>query len=431
MVARMRSAERSLLYIDVSHTWSSNLQTGMQKVVRELCTVWSSENYECRLVVFQDGHYKVLPREAFFEITRISTANTSKKNSRARIKQIIRSVYIKLRRKIPPKIRILLQMSKAAQILRQYFNPTLAINDYENWPAEGARLLILELSFDLEHIDYVLNLASKNKAVVTFFSYDLIPVNHQQYCSFEFTVLFEKYLEISRKSKKLWSISQTTKSELEQYVGNSEQLTDSRYKWLPPSLYPNCEHEKLFENPKNSPYLLLVSSFDPRKNHLGFFDSLRILKANGIDVPKVVLVGGIAQNESPIDKGIRDLTSEGFDLVKLLNIEECCVGKVYQGALLTVYPSFFEGFGLPIVESLSFGVPVLTSNIGSTGELLQLPGTFGFIVGDSIDLAKRLSYFLTNPSAQDKLRKDAIRTKDSLGSWLEYAADLYSFSTKE
>jgi glycosyltransferase involved in cell wall biosynthesis len=431
MVAEMRSAEKSLLYIDVSHTWSSNLQTGMQKVVRELCAVWSSENYECRLVVFQDGHYKVLPREAFSEITRIPMTNISKNHLRKRIKQVIRFIYFKLRQKIPLKIRALLQMSKSAKKLREFFNPVLFVQDYETWPTEGARLLILESIFEMSHTNYILNLISENKAIVIFFSYDLIPINHRQYCSLEATILFERYIEISRNSKKLWSISQTTKSELENYVGKPPYLTDSKYKWLPPTSYPGCEHKLPFDNSKNKPYLLLVSSFEPRKNHLGFFDALQILKADGVDVPKVVLIGGSSWDDGPITKRIRELTLGGFDLIKLLNIDECCVGKLYQGALLTVYPSFFEGFGFPIVESLSYGVPVLTSNIGSTGELLQLPGTFGFIVGDSMDLAKQLKYFLTNQSAQKTLKEDAIRTKDSLGTWSEYAADLYTFSIKE
>jgi len=431
MVEGMKLNEKSLLYIDVSHTWNSNLQTGMQKVVRELCSAWSAEKYQCRLVIYQDGHYKVLPREAFLEIASISRENISKNHFRKKIKQFSRSIYFKVRQKIPIKIRAFLQMSKSAQKLREFFNPVLAVKDFETWPSDGARLLILESIFERSHTEYILNLISKKKAIVTFFSYDLIPINHRKYCSFEATMLFERYVEISRFSEKLWSISQTTKSELENYVGNSKYLTDSKYKWLPPSSYPNCEHKIPFDNSKNKPYVLLVSSFEPRKNHLGFFDALRILKAGEIDTPKVVLIGGSSWDDGPISKGIRDLNLDGFDVVKLLDIKECCVGKLYQGALFTVYPSFFEGFGFPVVESLSFGVPVLTSNIGSTGELLQIPGTFGFIAGDSRDLAKQISYFLTNQSAQKKLREDAIRTKDSLGSWSEYATDLYSFAITE
>jgi glycosyltransferase involved in cell wall biosynthesis len=431
MVARMNTTKKRLLYVDVSHTWSSDLQTGMQKVVRQLCSVWSSEEYECRLVIFQDGHYKVLPNEAFTEIVRISSSDISKDHFRKRFKQIIKFIYLKIRQKIPSKVRVLLQMSKSAQMLRDFFNTVPIVKDYETWPHDGARLLILELSFDLDHINYILNLISNKKAIVTFFSYDLIPINHRQYCSVEFTVIFEKYLEISRNSKRLWSISETTKSELEEHVGQSKYLTDSKYKWLPPAPYARCKHEMPFDNYKNVPYLLLVSSFDPRKNHLGFFESLQILRAQGVDTPKVVLVGGTGQNDGPINKGIRELNLEGFDLVKLFNIQECCVGKLYQSALLTVYPSFFEGFGLPVVESLSFGVPVLTSNIGSTGELLQLPGTFGFTVGNSIDLAKKLGNFLTDQSMQKKLRAEAKKAKDDLGSWLEYADDLYIFAIRE
>jgi glycosyltransferase involved in cell wall biosynthesis len=90
-----------------------------------------------------------------------------------------------------------------------------------------------------------------------------------------------------------------------------------------------------------------------------------------------------------------------------------------------------EGFGLPVVESLSFGVPVLTSDIGSTAELLKLPGTIGFIPTDPKDLATKLKLFLTNQSTQQTLTEGAKSAKNLLGNWSDYANDLYLFATKE
>jgi hypothetical protein len=120
-------------------------------------------------VIFQDGHYKVLPNEAFTEIVRISSSDISKDHFRKRFKQIIKFIYLKIRQKIPSKVRVLLQMSKSAQMLRDFFNTVPIVKDYETWPHDGARLLILELSFDLDHINYILNLISNKKAIVTFF----------------------------------------------------------------------------------------------------------------------------------------------------------------------------------------------------------------------------------------------------------------------
>jgi glycosyltransferase involved in cell wall biosynthesis len=296
---------------------------------------------------------------------------------------------------------------------------------------EGSHLLILDLFFNLDHAEYIIELAKNKKVELTFFSCDLIPINHQEYCSSDLTFYFRKFLEISKYSGKLWCISKTTKREIDEYVGTSPYLANSTFKWLPPSLYGDCLHKLPFVQAEEPPYLLFVSSFEPRKNHVGFFKAVRNLREMGVDVPRIILVGGNAWDDDPITQGILDLRSEGFDLVKLTNIDECCVGKLYQHALLTLYPSFFEGFGLPVVESLSFGVPVLTSNIGSTGELLELPGTMGFFPGDSNDLAKQLNSFLTNESLRQKLKNDAISTRGAFGDWLEYASELYAYATKE
>ncbi|CAB4914571.1 unannotated protein [freshwater metagenome] len=427
----MFDSKKPSLYIDVSHTWNSNLQTGMQKVVRELCAAWDSENFECQLVIFQNGQYKILPRNALKEILIVSLSQDSKTLFRDRLRKTARLIYFKIRSKIPLCIRLSFQTSNPARKIRSYLNSTPTLENYETLNINGINLLILEIVFDPDQIEYIFNLISSKQTSVTFFSYDLIPINYKEFCTPEFIHLFKRYLEISRYSQKLWSISNHTKNELEQFVGNSENLIHSTYKWLPPSVYVKCDHNLPFQNSEKKKYLLFVSSFEPRKNHLGFFLALQLLKKEKITIPTVVFVGGSAWNDGPINKNMENLILEGFDLIKLNNIKECCVGNLYKHALLTLYPSHMEGFGLPVVESLSFGVPVLTSDIGSTAELLKLPGTIGFIPTDPKDLAAKLKLFLTNQSTQQTLTEGAKSAKDLLGNWSDYANDLYLFATKE
>lgn len=428
----MSSTSKPKLYVDVSHTWGSDLQTGMQKVVRQLCAVWADDAYDCYLVVYQNDSYRVLPRSAFKEILHTYSERNEKVPKRRNILEKLKPLYRKIKSKIPLILRAKILMSYPIQNIRLNLNKVQPIEVSDSLNTEGMNLLILELVFDQKHVNYIKELVTKHDASVTFFSYDLIPINHQQYCAPEFVEMFREYLEISHYSENLWSISNTTRNELQDFVGESQYLRKSTFKWLPPSIYSKCNHSLIDEEQFPAvPYWLFVSSFEPRKNHMGLFAAMRILKERGNLLPKIVFVGGSSWDDDPITKGLQELIREGFNLVKLKNINECCVGKLYGNASLTLYPSHFEGFGLPIIESLSFGVPVVTTEIGSTGELLHLPGTLGFEQGNSHDLALKLESFLRNEELQKNLLNGAGSARQNLGTWEDYAKDLFNFSIKK
>ena len=402
----------------------------MQKVVRQLCTSWATEEYECHLVIFQDGHYKILNKCSLSEIFKTYSERNPKISLRKKIWKILKPIYRKLLSKISMSSRTSIVMSRPARFVSKFLNEIPSIESSQEFRVEGINLLILELIFDPNHLLYILDLVKNSKVRLTFFSYDLIPINHPQYCAPEFISMFRKYLEISKYSRNLWSISDTTKLELEHYVGTSIHLMKSIFKWLPPSIYTDCQHSTTISmSHSESPYWLFVGSFEPRKNHLGFFEALRILKRQGLELPTVILVGGGNWNDVPITKGIKGLIYEGFNVIKLANINECCVGELYKGADLTVYPSHFEGFGLPVVESLSFGVPVIISDIGSTHELLTLPGTLGFEPGNSNDLALKLGTFIQSEKFREGLYANAKSNMNCLGTWKDYARELYFFAT--
>ena len=427
----MLASQRTPLYVDVTNTWASDLQTGMQKVVRQLASVWHAQEFDCHFVIYQNGNYLLLPDTSLEEIKiTYSERNSGSINRKViwnRIRQSLHRVVIKM-----PRIKSMgFLQSDFALHARKLLDTIPGVEKLDVIELEGINLLILEIVFDSEHVNLIIDLAKNKNISLTFFSYDLIPINHPEFNSSDFIKIYQKYMEISLFSKNLWSISDTTQTELETYVQNSKHTNKSIYQWLPASQYTKCEHGLPFQIAGESAYLLFVSSFEKRKNHLGFLDALRILKLQGIEIPKIVFVGGTGWDETGILEGIKNLSSDGLELVRLLNIPECCVGNLYQYALLTVYPSHFEGFGLPVVESLSYGVPVLTSNIGSTGELLKIPGTLGFEAGNSNDMAEKLRIFLTNKDMQQELQAAAVSSKNAVGNWTEFGRKLYEFATTE
>ena len=114
------------------------------------------------------------------------------------------------------------------------------------------------------------------------------------------------------------------------------------------------------------PFFLFVGTKEPRKNLLGTLDGFRRAVAGGLD-HDLVLVGsdgwqpGIAERIAA--SGLSDR------VVDLGPISTARLAGVYQGCSALVLASFYEGFGIPLVEAMAHGKPVITSNIGAMAEV--------------------------------------------------------------
>ncbi len=157
----------------------------------------------------------------------------------------------------------------------------------------------------------------------------------------------------------------------------------------------------------DSPYILYVARLEhPGKNHVGLIRAFEALKARTGLPHQLVLAGPdwtradevhLAAARSPCAADIRFPGGLAFDALTSL----------YAGADLFVLPSFYEGFGLPILESMACGVPVACSNVSSMPEVAGDAGVL-FDPDDPADLADAMEKVLLDRALHATLAKRSV-----------------------
>ncbi|MDB5185594.1 MAG: glycosyl transferase group 1 [Candidatus Saccharibacteria bacterium] len=115
-------------------------------------------------------------------------------------------------------------------------------------------------------------------------------------------------------------------------------------------------------------YMLFVSTLEPRKNIEGIVRAYRALPKKLRDEYSLVLAGGWGWRDEAIREAIQEARMAGDRVVLTGYIDTDDKPALYSGATAFIWPSHYEGFGLPVVEAMSCGTPVLTANNSSLPE---------------------------------------------------------------
>jgi len=141
-------------------------------------------------------------------------------------------------------------------------------------------------------------------------------------------------------------------------------------------------------------YLLHVGTLEPRKNVGNLLDAWKALRKDDPATPPLVIAGGYGWRSRSMVKKLRAAEAEG--LIHLGRVEHDRLIGLYQAASLFVFPSLYEGFGLPILEAMACGVPAVASDSSSLPEVMGDAGVL-FDPEDTGGIAHAIRHVLSNP----------------------------------
>lgn len=264
---------------------------------------------------------------------------------------------------------------------------------------------------------------SKVPAVVTI--HDLIFIRFPKlYKPIDRKIYFKKVKYACISADKIIAISNQTKADIIEFLKIDPSKVEVVYQSISNKYFERIEIPDLLSK-YNIPekYILAVGSIEERKNQLSILKALHETKIN----ISVVFVGKPTSYATLLLNYITENKME--HQVKFLNnIPRKELAVLYRQASMSIYLSIFEGFGLPVIESMASGCPVITSNVSC------LPETAGdsAILCDpknSTELAKNINSILEN----DSFRKDLIekgKKRAQLFHPEKYAENLISLYSK-
>lgn len=171
----------------------------------------------------------------------------------------------------------------------------------------------------------------------------------------------------------------------------------------------------------DQPYFLFVGTLKPRKNLSRLLKAYSLLSNSIKDQAILVIAGGKGWGDITVTEEVTSLNLSNY--VKILGyVDEITLSALYSNSKFLAMPSLYEGFGLPLVEAMSYGVPVLTANNSS---MTEVAGNAGILV-DALDIksiADGLKEMITNNKLRKTLAKNA-KLNSSRYSWDESAIKL-------
>ena len=235
-----------------------------------------------------------------------------------------------------------------------------------------------------------------------------------------------------RRQDEIIAISRNTASDIIRFFG------------LPPervrAIYNGLEHDRFFSVPHEGaravaaerhrlaqPFFLYVARLEhPGKNHLRLIAAFNAFKASTRSPWQLVLAGSDWQGAAAIHAAIAaspfapDIRCLGF-------VPDADLPALYQAAGMLVFPSLYEGFGLPVVEAMACGCPVLTSTRGSLGEVAaQAAETFE--PENLADMQRQMARLAEDAGLRERLRAAGLERARQFDWRITAAATLETYA---
>jgi len=262
---------------------------------------------------------------------------------------------------------------------------------------------------------YPINPSYPKKSIITI--YDLIPVLYPSLVTpvyaWQSRVLLPRIL---KKTSRILAISEHTKSDLVKRYNLDPETIDVTPLGVSDHFHP-CNQQEVKQYRQRmgllDPYILFVGALEPKKNIPGILKAFSLCLKEFPDL-KLVLAGKLSWKYKDIFNLIKDLKIEKQVMyLDFVPYEE--LPLLYSGAEVFVFPSQYEGFGLPPLEAMKCGTPVIVSNQSSLPEIV---GSEGLMVtpDDYVGLSHKILTILLDQSFRSHMSHYYLK-RSNLFSW--------------
>lgn len=276
---------------------------------------------------------------------------------------------------------------------------------------------------------FLFPLVSTKKSVV--FIYDLSFLHFPEYAHKKAQKLLSAQVPIAAlKATHIITISNYIKSEIvEQFKVPAQKVS---------VIYPAVDKAIFYRRPAsqvaatrnkfglNKPYILFIGTLEPRKNIEGLLKAYALLPAPLKNKYLLAIAGGKGWQDEKLNRSLSHFPKSSLKLIDKPTDED--LASLYSGAATFVFPSHYEGFGMPPLEAMACGAPVIASNNSS---LPEVTGSAALLINSSNpeEITKALAKILIDANRQKELIRLGYQQVDKF-SWQAGAETLYDIIIK-
>jgi len=221
---------------------------------------------------------------------------------------------------------------------------------------------------------YILPILKKNGVKIAVQIYDIIPITHPQYCHQNTTYFFMNYLAAHLEYADIIIVStESTKQEINMLT---DQLSLGRKKievvplgsdFIDDVTKKGDVDKTVIKIAARQKYILMVGTIEPRKNHKLLIDAYdKYLSNENINI---IIAGRVGWNVEEFVKQLMGHYDYNSRIFHVEGANDATIDYLYRNAFYVAFPTYNEGFGLPLIEAIERGTPVAATNIGVLREV--------------------------------------------------------------
>lgn len=425
------------IWIDITDllSWRGHM-TGIQRVVFGIASRYQRDEENVQFFYYDDVKRKFFEQEIDLVEWLKENEHSGGNPPRSLRSKIVDRVPYRLRNNTPKFVKK--SVVKSAMIAinkKQQLQTYLKRRNVESDSRSEAGfqkddlVIVLGNGWDKQNTFYDLGVLKKNiQFKLVNVVYDLIPIFEPQFFGGLVTNQYANYMfESVVNSDLLLPISKSTDRDISRFcdrfdiekpmssvirLGDEvDEISEKKPNWMP----------------NNENYILCVGTIEIRKNHNLLYYSYKNLINKGVKVPKLVIVGKRGWYTDDVMMLFEQDTEVRRHIQIVQNTSDAELVWLYNNCQFTVYPSLYEGWGLPVAESLARGQVVLASNSSSVPEAGGNLAEY-FSPYNAVECGELIEKFLDNKRLESQKQK--IEKEYKVTTWEDCYAQTKKFINK-